>query len=172
MSYSFINPIQGGGETEDGFLYDYGYSDEEWEAKLDSMTDPTLDQDPLPSDPVSIYPARLGGDPELIKEWELATIGLGMELPPLRLLPEGSLLRAEWFRRAKIIKKQRKRQRAWERRHPNHAKDDDPIPPERALALLEDARQRGLWPEGERLLIVEAKVRELQELVRQQKQNQ
>lgn len=109
MKYSFIDPIKESGETEQGLLYDIGYTEEELEAKVDTLIDPTLDQDPHPSDPPSIYPKVCGDDPEMKRLWEIDYIAMGFELPPLRLLPENSLLREEWFRRAEILKQERKR---------------------------------------------------------------
>jgi hypothetical protein len=105
--YSFINPIKGTLETEDGVISTEGYSNAELEAKVEALIDPTLDQKPQPGDPVSIYPASCGDDPILKRRWEENYLAVQIELPPLRLLPEGSLLRAEWFRRAAILKRER-----------------------------------------------------------------
>ncbi|RYZ87792.1 MAG: hypothetical protein EOP06_12085 [Proteobacteria bacterium] len=107
--YTFIDPIKGSGKTEDGIYYTEGWSEEELDAKVETLIDPTLDQEPQPGDPKSIYPLSCGDDPTLKRKWEKNYLIVRRELPPLRLLPEGSLLRDEWFRRAEILREEKER---------------------------------------------------------------
>jgi hypothetical protein len=105
LRYSFISPMRGG-ITENGIAYSYSQTWEEIEAEVDRLIDPELAMIPREGDPKE-YPWLQNGDEEAQFRAERGIIELELPMPPLYLLPENSLLRPEWYRRADILKQQR-----------------------------------------------------------------